>query len=71
MQRLIILRGPPSSGKSTIAKKLRDFEHKIAWLKVDNFKDFFAEDTSSALQYVNESAIATLKYLFDQVKFLV
>jgi len=66
MQKLIILRGTPSSGKSTIAKKLRDFEQKIAWLKVDNFKDFFDEDASSALQYVNELAIATLKYLFDQ-----
>ena len=36
------------------------------WLKVDNFNDFFAEDsTVVALKYVNGSAIATLSYLLD------
>lgn len=62
-QRLIILRGAPASGKTNIAKKFRNFDKKIAWLKVDNFKDFFADDASSALSYVNGSAIATLAYL--------
>lgn len=66
MQKLIILRGAPSSGKSTIAKKLRNFEKKIVWLKVDTFKVFFAEDASNALHFVNESAINTLEYLFEQ-----
>lgn len=66
MQKLIILRGAPSSGKSTIARKLRNFQKKIAWLKVDNFKDFFAEDSSIALDYVNEAAIVTLEYLLNQ-----
>jgi predicted kinase len=65
-QFLIILRGVPASGKSTIAKEFRDFDKKIVWLKVDNFKDFFAEDSSVALDYVNGSAIDTLEYLFNQ-----
>lgn len=66
MQKLIILRGAPSSGKSTIAKRLRNFQKKVVWLKVDNFKDFFAEDPSIALDYVNATAINSLKYLLDQ-----
>jgi len=69
-QALIILRGPPSSGKSSIAKSLRDYEKKIAWLKVDNFKPFFAESTDSILDDVNKTAITVLNYLLDQ-KFSV
>ncbi len=65
-QFLIILRGVTASGKSTISKRLRNFEEKTVWLKVDNFKDFFAEDSSNALEFVNGSAIATLDYLLDQ-----
>src|SRR5690348_14611175 len=65
-QRVIVLRGAPSSGKSTIAKSYRNFDEKFAWIKVDNFKDFFADDATSALEYVNGSAIATLEYLIDQ-----
>ncbi len=65
-QKVIVLRGAPASGKSTIAKSFRDFEKKIVWLKVDSFKDFFAEDSSIALDYVNGAAIATLEYLLDE-----
>ena len=64
-QVLIILRGAPASGKSTISKKICNFEKKTIWLKVDNFKDFFG-DTDEALEYVNGSAVATLKYLLDK-----
>ncbi len=66
MQKVIVLRGAPASGKTTIAKKFRNFDQKIAWLKVDNFKDFFADDSSQALAFVNGSAIATLGYLLDK-----
>lgn len=65
-QRVIVLRGAPASGKTTIAKSYRCFDKKVAWLKVDNFKDFFAGDSSLALDYVNGSAIVTLKYLLEQ-----
>jgi len=65
-QILIILRGAPSSGKSTIAKSLRDYEKKIAWLKIDNFKPFFAESTNLILDDVNKTAITVLNYLLYQ-----
>jgi len=65
-QTLIILRGAPASGKTTIGKNLRDFHDKIVWLKVDNFKPFFSEDLEEALPVVNETAFATLRYLLDQ-----
>lgn len=67
MQKLIIIRGAPASGKSTIAKSLRDFQKKIAWLKVDNFKDFFSEDGTLGLEYANEAAIVTLEFLVKKV----
>ena len=65
-QCLVILRGTPASGKSTIAKKIRDFQKKIIWLKVDNFKDFFSEDGTQGLEYANESALVILNYLLNQ-----
>ena len=69
MSKLIILRGAPSSGKSSIAKSLRSLKNKIAWLKVDNFKDFFAKDVTEqdqAIDYVNQAAINTLQHLLHQ-----
>lgn len=69
-QILIMLRGAPSSGKSTIAKSLRNYEKKIVWLKVDNFKPFFAESTDSILDDVNKTALTVLDYLLSQ-KFSV
>lgn len=66
MQKLIILRGAPASGKTTIAKSLRNFNKKIVWLKVDNFKDFFGEDSPGALDSANSTAIAALSYLLDK-----
>jgi len=65
-QFLAIIRGAPASGKTTIAEQLRSFEKKIAWLKVDNFKDFFSGEASLTEQkYVDESALAVLEYLLD------
>lgn len=70
-QFVVVLRGAPASGKSTIAKELRNFKRKIVWLKVDNFKPFFTEESSLAEQrYVDECSLATLKYLLDK-KFSV
>jgi tRNA uridine 5-carbamoylmethylation protein Kti12 len=66
-QFLVILRGAPASGKTTIAKKLRNFKKKTVWLKVDNFKDFFSEEASLDEQkFVDECALATLEYLLDK-----
>jgi tRNA uridine 5-carbamoylmethylation protein Kti12 len=66
-QFLVIIRGAPASGKTTIAKKLRNFRNKIVWLKVDNFKDFFSGNPSlREQQYVDECALVTLCYLLDK-----
>ena len=65
-QVLVILRGAPASGKSTIAKKLRDYDKKIVWLKVDNFKPFFSDNTDLIVDDVNKTAINSLIYLLDQ-----
>lgn len=65
-QSLVILRGAPSSGKSTISKKLRDYDKKIVWLKVDNFKPFFSDNTDVIVDDVNKTAVNSLNYLLDQ-----
>ena len=65
-QVLVILRGLPASGKSTIAKKLRNFSERIVWLKVDSFKDFFGEGTDEQLEAANEAALSSLKYLLSK-----
>jgi len=66
-QYLAIIRGAPASGKTTIAKSMRDFSQKTVWLKVDNFKEFFSEENSLEEQkFVDECALSTLKYLLDQ-----
>jgi len=65
-QFLVIIRGAPASGKTTIAKQLRNFEKKIVWLKVDNFKDFFSGEASLVEQkYVDECALTVLEYLLN------
>jgi predicted kinase len=67
-QTLIILRGAPASGKTTIAENLRNFENKIVWFKTDNFKPFFSDrfGEGSAMDAVMETSLATLNYLLDQ-----
>ena len=66
-QFLVVLRGGPASGKTTIAKKMRNYPKKISWLKVDNFKDFFSEESSLDQQkFVDECALASLEYLLDK-----
>ena len=65
-QFLIIIRGAPASGKTTIAKKFVNYDQKIAWLKVDNFKPFFGDKALLKHQNdVDQCALATLKHLFD------
>lgn len=70
-QFLVIIRGAPASGKTTIAKKMRDYEKKVVWLKVDNFKPWFEENATVAKQRdVDEVALASLAHLLDK-KFSV
>lgn len=66
-QFLVILRGAPASGKTTIAQALRNYQKKIVWLKVDNFKPFFTDQATLAEQKdVDLTALATLKDLLDR-----
>lgn len=65
-QFLAIIRGAPASGKTTIAKRFVNYEQKIAWLKVDNFKPFFGEEALLKHQGdVDRCALSTLEYLLD------
>lgn len=66
MQKLIILRGCMASGKSTIAKRYRSFQSKTAWLKVDNFKDFFDHFELEVRSTVHGAANASLNYFLKQ-----
>lgn len=66
MQRLIILRGCVASGKSTIAKRFRNFKNKTVWLKVDNFKDFFDSFDIEVRPYVHSATNATLDYFLKE-----
>lgn len=65
-QVLIILRGAPASGKTTIGENLRDFDKKIVWLKTDNIKMFFSNFEDRTLDEVMGTSIATLSYLLDK-----
>ncbi len=66
-QFLVIIRGAPASGKTTLAKSLRNFDEGIVWLKVDNFKDFFSDEAKLREQkFVDECALSALKYLLNQ-----
>jgi predicted kinase len=65
-QFIVIIRGTPASGKSTIAQQLRNFNQKIAWLKVDNFKPFFEEINGvESLKFVNQLVSPNLIFLVD------
>ncbi len=52
-----------ASGKSTIAKKYRSFHDKMAWIKVDNFKELFDHFEKGARPVVHGTANAALDYL--------
>lgn len=65
-QVLIILRGAPASGKTTLGENLRDFDKKIVWFKTDNIKPFFADYEDRTLDATMETCIATLNFLLDK-----
>jgi predicted kinase len=67
MNKLIIVRGAPASGKTTISESLRDFDRKIVWFKTDNIKSFFSDPSEARiLDEVMETCIATLSNLLDR-----
>lgn len=64
-QKLVILRGAPASGKTTLGEKLRSKELKVVWLKIDNLKPFFSEDWGESLDEVNRIALAIIDRLLS------
>lgn len=64
-QALVILRGAPASGKTTLGEKLRSKELKVVWLKLDNLKPFFSEDWGDSLDEVNTIALTIIDRLLS------
>lgn len=62
-QALVILRGAPESGKTTLGERLRSKESKVVWLKIDNLKPFFSEDWGDSLDEVNKIALTIIDQL--------
>lgn len=65
-QKLVILRGAPCSGKTTIAEKLRDYDKRIAWLSIDKVKPIFSDFKDETLDEANKIALVVLENLFDR-----
>ncbi|PJE62687.1 hypothetical protein COU88_03675, partial [Candidatus Roizmanbacteria bacterium CG10_big_fil_rev_8_21_14_0_10_39_6] len=65
-QKLVILRGASCSGKTTIAESLRDYDARIAWISIDNFKRIFSNFQDAALDDVNKSAIIALRDILSR-----
>lgn len=66
MQRVIIIRGVTASGKSTLAKRYRNFKNKTVWLKIDNFKDFFDTLDSEVRFFIHGAANTSLEYFLKK-----
>lgn len=64
-QALVILRGAPASGKSTLSERLRSKQNKVVWLKLDNLKPFFSEDWGDSLDEVNNIALVIIDRLLS------
>ncbi|MDO8497907.1 MAG: zeta toxin family protein [bacterium] len=64
-QKLVILRGAPASGKTTICKKLRNIEENIVWLSVDQIKPIFSDFKNETLENANSACLVMLNYLLD------
>lgn len=65
-QKLIIVRGPACSGKTTICRELRNFDEKIAWISVDRVKEIYSNFENRTLDEVHKSVNALLADLLDR-----
>jgi len=65
-QKLVIIRGASCSGKTTIAESLRDYDARIAWVSIDNFKRIFSNFQDAALDDVNNSAAVAIKDILER-----
>lgn len=65
-QKLVILRGAPASGKTTICKNIRDINKNIVWLSVDGIKPIFSEFKNETLEQSNKASLIMLDYLLGE-----
>lgn len=65
-RKLVILRGAPCSGKTTIAENLRDYDKRIVWLSVDKVKPIFSDFKDETLDEANKTAMTVLSDLLDR-----
>ena len=65
-QKLVILRGAPASGKTTICKNIRDIDKNIVWLSVDGIKPIFSEYKNETLEQSNKASLVMLDYLLSE-----
>jgi predicted kinase len=64
-QTLVIVRGAPASGKTTLCSQLRDTENKIAWLSVDGIKPIFSNFDDRDIDISYQTALEVLKFLLE------
>lgn len=65
-QKLVILRGAPCSGKTTIAEKLRDYDKRIAWVSIDKIKPTFSDFEDRTLDEAQKTALVILQDLLGR-----
>ncbi len=65
-QKLVILRGAPASGKTTICKNVRNIDKNIVWLSVDGIKPIFSEYKNETLEHANKASLVMLNYLLTE-----
>ncbi len=65
-QKVVILRGPACSGKTTISREIRNYDKKIAWLSIDKVKPLFSDFKDETLDDVNKSAVTILDDLLKR-----
>lgn len=66
MSKVIILRGPACSGKTTIGRTLRNFDEKITWLNVDKVKEIYSHFEDRALDESHKSVNAITADLLER-----
>lgn len=70
-QTLVIVRGAPASGKTTLCGQLRDTEKRVAWVSVDGVKPIFSHFDDRDVDISYRTALVLIKYLLEEEYSLV
>lgn len=65
-QTLVILRGAPGSGKTTLGDKLRDTDKKVAWISVDGVKPIFSNFDDRDVDISYRTTLVLLRFLLEE-----